>query len=701
MKKTLKNKGEKFKLTTVGFTLIELLAVIVILAIISLMAIPIILNVVADAQNSADMSSAMLIINSGKNYFAGSLLDEEKKNNIENGVNIYQLIDMINKPEQGQMYINKQGQIAIAVIINNKCYKKTYMSEVEIIDLAECDLGYMGEDEINPTINQKVINTSINDKGWFNEDMYIEVEVKDDESGPLGYKRCMGINECEPNDDIYKLSDKIYISTESETNYVCVIGIDNKGNESEKNCEIYKLDKSFPMLIPKEEDIEIIEGDNNIVSNYFTVSYGISGGSISCNPANTSELNVGTQTVSCTAIGGNGKQLTATKQIIVNSNFYFENDNSGANSPALLNNMIPIVYNGTNWIYSDGIQNNWYNYENKLWANAVVLKDDINKTVGDIVYENEIALWYVWIPRYKYQLFNVGNSGVSEQAINIIFEQGTETTGTVTCFDRVSGAGIVSEECTNANIGNWYTHPAFTFGTDKLTGFWVGKFEISGSINEVTIIPGATSLLRSNISTYFSAIQNINTVYNIDGDSHMIKNMEWGAIAYLKQSKYGLETSNVQLNTNKNYYTGGGTGEAYKNNTNQSTTGNIYGVYDMHGGAGEYVMANMVTNYGSFSTAESGFYPIPDSKYYDRYTFDTYNSTYRRSKYGDAIKETIDLYSNCWGGCWEDDSSAFVFSGGPWLVRGGYYDRSSSIFSFCNSGGGWASSVSSRAILLN
>ena len=64
----------------------------------------------------------------------------------------------------------------------------------------------------------------------------------------------------------------------------------------------------------------------------------------------------------------------------------------------------------------------------------------------------------------------------------------------------------------------------------------------------------------------------------------MIKNMEWGAVAYLKQSQYGLEDVDIAINNNgTTYYTGGGASNAYKDNITQSTTGNIYGVYDMSG----------------------------------------------------------------------------------------------------------------------
>lgn len=58
-----------------GFTLIELLAVIVILAIILLIAVPSILNVINDAKEGADTSSAKMILSAGKNYAAIAALD--------------------------------------------------------------------------------------------------------------------------------------------------------------------------------------------------------------------------------------------------------------------------------------------------------------------------------------------------------------------------------------------------------------------------------------------------------------------------------------------------------------------------------------------------------------------------------------------------------------------------------------------------
>ena len=376
-------------------------------------------------------------------------------------------------------------------------------------------------------------------------------------------------------------------------------------------------------------------------------------------------------------------------------------DRSGANRPELDTNMIPIMYDGTNWVYAD-IYEEWYNYESQEWANAVVLNSGITKNVGDTITEDEVALWYVWIPRYKYQLFNADNGSVAEQLINVTFESGTASTGTVSCTDAVSGSGSSSQTCTNASNGNWYTHPAFTFGDEELTGFWVGKFEVSGTIDNITIKPGVESLRITTVSAFFTAIQNIRSNYSLSGDSHMMKNMEWGAVAYLKQSKYGLGTTDITINSNSSYYTGGGSSTtSYKSNTGQSTTGNVYGVYDMSGGTWEYVMGNMVNSSGSFYSSGAGFSSAPNAKYYDKYTYSSDWSTHSRGKLGDATKETLKSYGSSTGG-WYSDYAYFVYSSYSWFQRGGNYEHGSSagVFAFSYYNGGTGGYNSARAVLI-
>ena len=352
-------------------------------------------------------------------------------------------------------------------------------------------------------------------------------------------------------------------------------------------------------------------------------------------------------------------------------------DNSSANTPILFKNMVPIKYENNKWIIAD-LGQKWYDYDAKEWANAVVLNSGVTKNVGDEVTEEEISLWYVWIPRYKYTIFNGNNGSAAAQLINVTFESGVSRTGTVTCTDNADG----SETCSTITNGtSTYTHPAFKFGNTELTGFWVGKFEVSGSTSAITVKPNVTSLRSQTVSSLFTAIQNAKTTYGINNaDSHMMKNIEWGAVAYLKQSKYGLGTTDIAVNTNSSYYTGGGQSDAYKTNVAQSTTGNIYGVYDMSGGAWEYAMGNY-----NDTISSAGFSSMPAAKYYDKYTIKT-------GKTGDATTETSGWYS---------DDAYFPNSIDSWFIRGGRYsyDTNAGVFYFSCTYGNGLSGSSARAVL--
>ena len=378
-------------------------------------------------------------------------------------------------------------------------------------------------------------------------------------------------------------------------------------------------------------------------------------------------------------------------------------DNSGANRPELFENMVPIKYENNKWIVADTSQK-WYDYNNKEWANAVVLNKGVTKNIGNEITEEEISLWYVWIPRYKYTIFNGNNEGVTAKLINITFEHGKSNTGTLQCRTIDDGSEMCTDNLNGGTINqiSTYTHPAFKFGNTELTGFWVGKFEVSGSTSAIKVKPNVTSLRSQTVSSFFTAIQNVKTTYGINNaDSHMLKNIEWGAVAYLKQSKYGLGTTDIAVNTNSSYYTGGGTSDAYKTNVAQSTTGNIYGVYDMSGGAWEYVMGNINNSSNAFYSSNAGFTTAPDAKYYDSYKYDSSsNKTHERGKLGDATKETLTTFESNTGG-WYSDYAYFPSSSYSWFLRGGFYSNGThaGVFNFNKGVGGGGSDSSARAVL--
>ena len=259
-------------------------------------------------------------------------------------------------------------------------------------------------------------------------------------------------------------------------------------------------------------------------------------------------------------------------------------DTSGANAPVLAEGMIPVVYDeGLGyWIKAD-TDAGWYNYTDKIWANAVMVKTDategvecsksrsyyMNAPAYTPVKEEDILAYYVWIPRYKYKLFNATYaSGTSAQVIDVTFENGTSTTGTVTCTYASNGA----ETCQNKANGNWYTHPAFTMinasgNKTELKGIWVGKFETSGSTTTPTVKPGVSSLKKITVANMYSTGLIFRSTDYItsnginQSDSHMMKNIEWGAVAYLKQSNYGLGITDITINNSSSHITGRSSGD--------------------------------------------------------------------------------------------------------------------------------------------
>ena len=410
----------------------------------------------------------------------------------------------------------------------------------------------------------------------------------------------------------------------------------------------------------------------------------------------------------------------ATKKI--KCGVYFKQiykDNVIAEAPKLAQGMIPVKFDDAGNAVVADTSTKWYDYSNHEWANAVLVNctdsaikskyfDNDNKVlasaVGKTISMDEIMQMYVYIPRYKYQLFNAEDGTSNPQAINITFESKT------------------TAKSTGSRNGEWLTHPAFTFGDKELAGIWVGKFETSNTSALPKIVPNVSSLRDMTVSAQFNTSRLMTTTLastygtSTNDDSHMMKNMEWGAVAYLTSSIYGRynDTSTcivsgceIWINNNSSFTTGcagssvnegqASTCNAWNTATgvNASTTGNIYGIYDMSGGAWEYVMGNYNDTKGS-----AGFSSMPEAKYYDKYTGTDSNSDFTKYHLGDATKETLKAKSegqNAWHGAY----SYSVDSSNPWVDRGGfYYDGTSAgVFHFHNYTGNSHNNGSFRVVL--
>lgn len=163
-----------------GFTLIELLAVIVILAIIALIATPMVLNTIDNARKGAAKSSALAYVNAIEQYMISSMLDSSKPQ-LQAGVR-YQLSstsyevasiavpeevfinDLIelkgDKPESGYVTVTKEGTVdTIEMVMNN--YPITCSgSSCEVVEEGEYEAYQVGDAVTIDGIGYHVTKTS-------------------------------------------------------------------------------------------------------------------------------------------------------------------------------------------------------------------------------------------------------------------------------------------------------------------------------------------------------------------------------------------------------------------------------------------------------------------------------------------------------------------------------------------------------------
>ena len=330
------------------------------------------------------------------------------------------------------------------------------------------------------------------------------------------------------------------------------------------------------------------------------------------------------------------------------------NESKGVNTPKLGSGMTAIKWNGSSWVETTGSDSDWYDYSAKKWANA--------KT-------SDGSMW-VWIPRFAYSITSAGYHKSTATEISIEFMKGTrnETTSGRTSFNNASGQG------------NWNIHPAFNYG-QPVSGLWVAKFEASNSNGKIKVQPGVQSWRSITVDSIYTNCINYNKTLN----SHMMKNDEWGAVAYLSRSKYG-KNEEVTINSNSSYYTGGGSGNTYVNNGAQSTTGNVWGVYDMSGGAWEYVAAyvnNGNTNLTKYGASLVNSSDARTKNVYTKASSDSYGNNYQQNKgvYGDAVYETSTSGNGTTS--WYSDYSYFPNTGNPFFLRGGHYSNGSAAGVFC------------------
>ena len=426
----------------------------------------------------------------------------------------------------------------------------------------------------------------------------------------------------------------------------------------------------------------------------------------------------------------------ATQQI---EGFDFQQGNDKVNVPEMDNNMIEVKHDGYNWVKTD-VENGWYNYRMGIWANAITVKSSKlaeyqSAPVGTEINMDDVETMWVWIPRYSYTIASENGTVYYGKKGVYLSNSPTKTLPgeiDVKFVDKNTKDRGTAKYLATEQPKNWYTPDAFTFGNEELSGIWVGKFETSNSNPSVghgggnttrldpMIKPNVTSWRKISVSSIYKVGLKLSAVGNRYGfsenmNSHAMRNDEWGAVAYLSHSRYGkLGNENfkgvnkeVYPNKSNSYITGCSYGapsngnadygcqytyDANINGTGASTTGTIYGIYDMSGGAWEYVMGN----YNDVSGSSGFSNPLTiDSKYYNKYTNNYVRVACNGSEcLSHSLSET---------GGWYNDYQNMVTETYPWLVRGGDYDNydDAGVFGFHGSSnaGSYSANYSFRLVM--
>ena len=323
---------------------------------------------------------------------------------------------------------------------------------------------------------------------------------------------------------------------------------------------------------------------------------------------------------------------------------------SGANAPNLLDGMIAVYYDEADgvWKKADSKNQNedylWYNYnaDKKMWANVVTVTADTRQKYQDLALGEEILMddintMFVWIPRYAYSIQGGAYKTVTSNAtgkidVKFLIEDRNIDINGVTYEKDYDASKLSAGDDTP-----YIVHPAFNFDGEELEGIWVAKFEASKDADTgyMEIIPGVSSWRSITVSNIFDECLKLDgansSIYGFtNSNSHMMKNTEWGAVAYLCASSYGVIP---QINSSNGFITGAGknpngsenqytysgeTGYNTEIGKASSTTGNVYGIYDMSGGASEYVATYLNNGNSNLNTYGKSLVQAED-KYKDIY----------------------------------------------------------------------------------
>ena len=160
--------------------------------------------------------------------------------------------------------------------------------------------------------------------------------------------------------------------------------------------------------------------------------------------------------------------------------------------------MIPIKYAGdtTNpkWVKADiSKTGDWYDYENKKWANAVTVKSDKVDTYKSAAAGTDIPEDRTFLAIGSISHATSIKSCVTAPVIQL--SKAPKLYYPLRNSDDTKGVPTLNSD--------WATHPAFTWGNTELNGIWVGKYETTGTQASPTVKPSVSSLRRMQIGDQY------------------------------------------------------------------------------------------------------------------------------------------------------------------------------------------------------
>lgn len=275
------------------------------------------------------------------------------------------------------------------------------------------------------------------------------------------------------------------------------------------------------------------------------------------------------------------------------------------NAPVLLDDMTPVKWINDFEYDTDKDDADWYNYDNQKWANA---KD------GD-------GNYWVWIPRYTYKIDKDENGN---DKIFIKWSVGVKD-------DIENGYVVHPAFVSEAYIGgdpNELGSYKVRLDSNQLPGFWIAKY-MMGKDGEIK--PDNQPEINKSIGEAFKSCLEMRD--ELWASSHLTKASEWGAVAYLASVIGNMPKENASELTGGDIKT--------------STTENIYGVFDMHGLAGEYLSAFVIKD--TLDPSVLGYVGDLDEEEYERFVDvvnltstdnDANNNIRLRDFYGFGVSET-------------------------------------------------------------